>query len=173
MNKKFLINEKEISKGPLYIDLETDSKELEIKSVEIPGKIHVKGVIKKVSKRIFFEGEVRFQAHLICSLCGEEFSRDFTERIYVEFVKGYPTVSEKPIKLHVDELDVEYYPGEVFSIESSIHDTIILAIPFAPKCREDCKGLCPVCGTNLNREQCNCNIEKTNPLKEQLLKLKK
>ena len=173
MNKKFIVNEKEIKGGPLYIDIITNKNELKIKKIEIKDKIHIIGAIKKISARIFFQGELTFISKLTCSLCGKEFQKAIKEKIYTEYIKSLPSLKEKPLKLKVDELDVEYYNGDFFSIESSIHDTAILAIPFAPKCKEDCKGLCPVCGANLNKVNCGCKVEKYNPLKETVLKLKK
>jgi len=38
------------------------------------------------------------------------------------------------------------------------HDACILELPLAPICREDCAGLCPVCGANLNLEHCSCTL---------------
>ena len=42
-------------------------------------------------------------------------------------------------------------------------EQFMLALPVAPLCREDCKGLCPVCGTNLNDGQCACTPDTDDP----------
>ncbi|MDE5879088.1 MAG: DUF177 domain-containing protein [Desulfovibrio sp.] len=42
-------------------------------------------------------------------------------------------------------------------------EEFMLSLPVAPLCREECKGLCPVCGTNLNEGQCACEREDADP----------
>ena len=44
-----------------------------------------------------------------------------------------------------------------------IREAVLLELPYAPVCREDCKGLCPVCGVDRNRESCSCNTERIDP----------
>ena len=53
-----------------------------------------------------------------------------------------------------------------------IRDAILLAVPSKMLCTEDCKGLCPRCGVNLNEESCRCDTEVINPQWEVLRKLK-
>jgi uncharacterized protein len=55
--------------------------------------------------------------------------------------------------------DEERYPltGDVVDLEVLAHDAVILELPLAPLCREDCRGLCPSCGADRNREPCGCS----------------
>jgi len=61
------------------------------------------------------------------------------------------------MELQKEDLDKEFYDGEVIDLDAIIQHQIILAIPFYPLCREDCKGLCPHCGINKNQETCQCS----------------
>ena len=54
------------------------------------------------------------------------------------------------------EAEVGYYQGEGLLLEDVLREQVLLALPLKAICREDCKGLCPHCGRNLNQEQCNC-----------------
>jgi len=49
-----------------------------------------------------------------------------------------------------------------------MREQFFLALPMKPLCREDCKGLCPVCGINRNRETCTCQSEWVDPRLEPL-----
>jgi uncharacterized protein len=49
-----------------------------------------------------------------------------------------------------DELESEYVEGEVLDLQGWAHDALALALPSQVLCREDCAGLCPVCGADLN-----------------------
>ncbi len=51
-----------------------------------------------------------------------------------------------------DEQDISRMQGELFDLEPTLRDAVVLDLPFTPLCREDCAGLCPVCGVNLNDE---------------------
>jgi uncharacterized protein len=54
--------------------------------------------------------------------------------------------------------DEETYPlvGEQIDLEPLVCDALLLELPIAPLCREDCKGLCVTCGANLNDGPCGC-----------------
>lgn len=53
--------------------------------------------------------------------------------------------------------------GDSFSVDELIRSNIILNIPMKHLCREDCKGLCPICGKNLNKGSCSCVKENNSP----------
>ena len=82
-----------------------------------------------------------------CSRCTKPFiehiSFAFTER----FVKG-----------ESETADDETYPytGDELDLDKPVLDNLFLELPIAGTCREDCKGLCPVCGADRNTTQCDC-----------------
>ena len=54
------------------------------------------------------------------------------------------------------------YTGSKLDATKAVEDEIIVSLPTLLLCKEDCKGLCPKCGTNLNTSQCDCNLQKEN-----------
>lgn len=54
------------------------------------------------------------------------------------------------------------YSGSKLDATKAVEDEIILSLPTLLLCSDDCKGLCPKCGTNLNKSQCDCNLTKEN-----------
>jgi uncharacterized protein len=54
------------------------------------------------------------------------------------------------------EAEIGYYRGEGLELEDVLREQILLALPLKTICTEYCRGLCPHCGKNLNREQCSC-----------------
>lgn len=60
------------------------------------------------------------------------------------------------VELEADQLDVLPYDGEQVDLEPLLREQLVLAVPYAPLCREDCKGLCPQCGIDRNAETCAC-----------------
>ena len=55
-----------------------------------------------------------------------------------------------------EDLDLFPYDGDAIDLEPLFREQFVLAVPFAPLCREDCKGLCPQCGIDRNTGTCSC-----------------
>jgi uncharacterized protein len=64
-----------------------------------------------------------------------------------------------------DPIDGETYPleGEEIDLELPVRDTLLLDLPAAPVCREDCAGLCPHCGADRNETDCDCDPNPPDP----------
>lgn len=63
------------------------------------------------------------------------------------------------------EVEAEYtiYDGDIFDFTDLLVENIIDELPSKILCREDCQGLCPHCGHNLNEGQCDCVFEDIDP----------
>jgi len=61
------------------------------------------------------------------------------------------------------EAEIGYYQGEGLLLEDAVREQVLLALPLKMICREDCKGLCPQCGKNLNVESCDCVAAMPDP----------
>jgi len=69
----------------------------------------------------------------------------------------------KELELTTEELDYDYFEGDEIDLSDTIYEGIVLAYPMKSLCHEDCRGLCPSCGTNLNKKQCSCEKGKGDP----------
>ena len=83
------------------------------------------------------QGSVEADVGLDCVRCGEFFSTTLADS---SFLRGYE------IEEGVDSIN----------IAPDIRESIVLSLPNFPLCSEACKGLCPICGKNLNKETCQC-----------------
>ncbi|MBO4848772.1 MAG: DUF177 domain-containing protein [Clostridia bacterium] len=91
-----------------------------------------------------------------CTKCNDE----FTEAFSVDFSERFLRVGEA----EAEELDCYSYTGDVLVLDKMVSDLVLLNAPMYGLCRPGCKGLCPVCGTNLNNTQCSCTPpEDDNP----------
>jgi uncharacterized protein len=91
-------------------------------------------------------GRVEAPWHGICRRCSTPVLGVSTVAVNERFVDGgYPP-------------DDEAYPiaDDFVDLAPLVHDAILLDLPLAPLCREDCQGLCPYCGADLNDEHCDC-----------------
>lgn len=69
----------------------------------------------------------------------------------------------------MDDTDQEPFDGKKIAMDPFVREQLVLALPVSVVCREDCKGLCTVCGNNLNERECGCDRK---PVDVRLLKLK-
>jgi len=56
-----------------------------------------------------------------------------------------------------DDLETSYYSDDQIDLGELMREQFYLALPMKPLCRDDCRGLCPQCGTNLNAGTCDCS----------------
>jgi uncharacterized protein len=61
------------------------------------------------------------------------------------------------------EAEIGYYQGDGVLLEDTLREQVLLAVPLKTICRDDCKGLCPQCGKNLNEGACSCEDEEEDP----------
>lgn len=119
--------------------------------------IKVMVVITRSGQRFLVRGRLAFRARLRCAICARDYENGFDEELVAEFtmMKRERLVYAK--ELEPDELDRVPINADFIDLSQIIRDAIHLAIPIAPKCRDDCKGICPVCGVNRNEVECQCN----------------
>ena len=69
--------------------------------------------------------------------------------------------------------EIETFSGDSIDLTSSVIRNILAVLPMKVVCRDDCKGLCPVCGQNLNIKDCGCDTTYIDPRFESLRSLLK
>ncbi len=110
--------------------------------VKADGPIRYDLHLQCVTNELIVTGTVEVKVRFTCSRCAD---------IYPVAIREQSFFCEKPVEnLH-----------ETMDLTDEVRETIILAFPNYPVCRESCRGLCPRCGVNLNRESCGCKPPET------------
>jgi DUF177 domain-containing protein len=112
--------------------------------------------------------EIRIRGHLKTRLSAQcdrclapieiPLDRDF-DVIYrpsASLVRG----REEEIEVPKDELEVGFFSGDGVELAEIVTEQVILSVPMKVVCREDCKGLCPSCGADMNRAACQCSARQ-------------
>ncbi|MFD0711230.1 YceD family protein [Paenibacillus sp. GCM10027626] len=100
------------------------------------------------------EGQLDLDVEMSCSRCLEAVKQS----ISIPFAEKF-----KHAKNEEEDEEVIAVEEDKFDLEPLIEETMMLSLPFAPLCKEDCKGLCTSCGANLNEAACGCSQEKIDP----------
>ncbi len=117
----------------------------------------------QIIKDIRVKGNLATSLEMSCARCLElivqNLSRDF-ELLYRPLGAD---AGRDEMSVTDAEAEISYYEGEGIALEDVLREQVLLAVPVKVICRENCKGLCPHCGKNLNLEQCSCATEQEEP----------
>lgn len=108
-------------------------------------------------------GRVRAEVTLVCSRCIASYNEEVDSHFTIFFRKGTPQdiVEEEEIELGEEDLISAFYSGDEIELAHEIEEQVAMGIPLKPLCREECRGLCPTCGTDMNLSSCSCQREQT------------
>ncbi|MBN1548247.1 MAG: DUF177 domain-containing protein [Syntrophaceae bacterium] len=112
--------------------------------------------VRKVRDSVFIDGSLDTVIETDCSLCLDKARLPVKSRFHYVFVPRRGAADEEK-ELTAEDMDVEYYQEETIDLDPIILEQIVLQIPMRVVCREKCRGLCPQCGANLNKTNCNCS----------------
>jgi uncharacterized protein len=63
---------------------------------------------------------------------------------------------EEEMSIDEGEAEIGFYEGDGLELEDVLREQVLLALPMQRVCREDCQGICPICGRNRNETACDC-----------------
>ena len=110
----------------------------------------------KIIKDIRLDGSLATRVELACALCLEPVIQDVKHQFDLLYRPQGADAGREELSVTSAEAEVSYYQGEGLLLEDVLQEQVLLALPLKVICRDDCKGLCPHCGKNLNAEQCAC-----------------
>lgn len=105
-----------------------------------------------------------YRGEFICTRCLGKYTRDCDVELHLDYVEGDDPYSRvENVELTGHDADRVFYKGPQIDLSVGIREAIILSQPITSLCKDDCSGLCPVCGANLNKKRCACKVEKVGP----------
>lgn len=127
------------------------------------GQVHVDLVANASEHLCRVKGTLHTTVTYQCSRCLEPSQTT----IDVPFDETFTNEKFTNEKSKEDE-DIHFVHEDEILLDPYIEETINLALEYCPVCDEDCKGLCPVCGVNLNHTTCECDTRRVDPRLEAL-----
>lgn len=140
-----------LSEGVHEYDFEATAEDLDLGD-SFPGGAGVQVVLQKTGNQIALEGTIRTEGRFLCDRCAGEFSLPLP----VSYRMYY--VTEGGGFEGIDPSELQTLPSGSGSVDitDDVRQTLLLAVPLKLLCTDQCKGLCPQCGKNLNDETCSC-----------------
>ncbi len=109
-----------------------------------------------VVKDIRLVGEFATQVELSCARCLEVVRQEVARPFDLLYRPQGVDRRGDEVAIHEADTEIGYYAGEGVLLEDVMREQVLLAVPLRVLCRDDCKGLCPQCGQNLNTTACGC-----------------
>lgn len=145
------------------IDYEFDMSDIEFSGVfPLKTPVSVKGSVSNSAGVVALVLNIEYVYSAPCDRCGE-----FAER-------GHNVKLDKMLAVSIEGEDSDTIitvPDMKLDVDGLVYSEVILDIPSKHLCNDDCKGICSVCGKNLNKEDCICKSKEIDPRLAKLAEL--
>ena len=130
---------------------------------------------ERAGAEIRITGSLRTTMEFSCSRCLDpaRYEIDKSFDLFFRHRDEMAFDEDDEIELTERETRTAFFTGTQLAMGDIMREQVLLALPMKPLCKADCKGLCPVCGTNLNSGSCGCPDEHFSPHMDTLLEIKK
>ena len=125
----------------------------------------------RTQRSILVKCALNTDVELTCSRCLSQFRHPLTINFEEEYSPTVDVVSGVPLPLPEEAGTFTIDEHHVIDLTEATRQYTLLAIPMKPLCREECAGLCPNCGHNLNQGRCDCPAQSMDPRWSELTKL--
>ncbi len=157
----FRIDLQRLSKGTIKQDIKVQPEELGLDDVDgflFENKVTGKLMVALGGDDVFVTGTLETTATGQCMRCLGPADCSLKSNIGLTYVKD-----QRDAELPLDETAkgpvIDSYSGDTIEAKEQLRETLLLELPDIPRCSNDCKGLCPACGANLNEGACPCEPE--------------
>jgi uncharacterized protein len=138
-----------------------DSDDDRIVGLERPLSTSIR--IYPAGKKLLIDGLISTRLLLRCDRCLEQYGWDLSAEFRISLSPS-PFKGEGEVELLEDDLNLDFTDGNLLDSDQVIKEQLILHVPMKTICIPECKGLCPVCGCNLNTSACSCSSRDNNLL---------
>jgi uncharacterized protein len=148
---------------PLNFRVSPDEIDLETEGVRIMSDIDVVGQLSKSTGKTDVRGSITAPIEIDCTRCLTPLRRKLDIAFQVDFVGKELFPEGKETQLEAGDLDTDVIEGNELDVTQIAREQILLNLPETVLCREDCKGICPSCGKELNEGSCRCREDDIDP----------
>lgn len=155
-----------------WSDLSLDGQSLGcISPVTFDGRVTCTGEIFLV------KGSATAKVQAVCSRCLRPVELQITAQVDERFRKASHTQEQDPVRgQEADEKDwgsedIQEFRGLMIHLDDVVMENLVVSLPIKPLCQEDCRGLCSICGHDLNDGDCDCTIDTIDPRLSKLQQL--
>lgn len=141
-----------------------DELPLEDEYARLVSDVRVEGRASRKGEEVRVAGSIDTSVELRCDRCLSPIPFPIKLDFAANLVAATNSFSAgEAIELQSEDLERSFYDGESVDLDDLVREQVLLALPARQLCRDDCKGLCPVCGLDLNAQSCDCPGQELDP----------
>jgi len=138
-------------------------EDVEDEGYAIVAPVHLVMDVHKQADVYRVTGRVVSRLRLECGRCLDPFEIPIDAGFELQYVAAEENAGEGEGEVADDDLTTAYYRDHTIDLEELMREQFQLALPMKPLCSDDCRGLCPECGANLNTNPCDCKPSWVDP----------
>jgi uncharacterized protein len=146
----------DIPEGVSALDFVCGSEEihLEAEGISFAGPVIADLHLFKQGDKVFLKAKLSVDAETECARCLSPVHMILEGHLQNQY-RPLPKMGLQPL----DDIGIGYYSGEYIDLSDDFRESLLLELPARVLCSEDCRGLCPYCGKDLNERKCSCPSE--------------
>jgi uncharacterized protein len=117
--------------------------------------------VLRIGDMVEIDGDIETSVRLPCSRCLRPFEISLKPHFALTYMRRVTDVTEdtepKEVELNAEDTGIVYFQGEKINLKDTIQEQVVMEFPLKALCKQDCKGLCPNCGADLNEDLCDCD----------------
>ena len=163
-----IIDLRTISQGPRHFDFtlepgwwKRDEEYDQITGLDSALNVHLS--ISRLGGKYLVDGRLGGRLIIRCDRCLEPCYKDVDSEFQFFLTVSPSPAGQHEIELLEDDMSVNFITENEICLDDVVREQIYLSLPMKCLCKEDCAGLCPTCGSNLNIDRCECKTEKGHP----------
>ena len=125
--------------------------------------LKVDAELYRAGKRFILKGKLSGGVLITCDRCLEAYNRDIVYGFNVSLVRPTSDPENMEVELIEEDMSVAFVNEEEIDLDDIIREQVYLALPIKYLCNDNCMGLCPECGMNLNMNKCQCMKKHGHP----------
>ncbi len=116
-------------------------------------------LLENTGGEVRVQGWYRVEVETACDRCLERARFPLDQKFDLFYRPFEPERAEEEIEIDEGEAEIAFYRGESIDLADLLREQVLLALPMQRVCREDCQGICPICGANRNETACGCSAK--------------
>ena len=160
-----LFNVAQLLKDPIGATREFELDEAADLLAEIPARSRYVGHLRliRINEGLLAEARVETTVEVACSRCLRPVVVPLRQQFNEEYRPTIDLATGLPLPMREDEEYFRIDEYHTLDLTEAVRQYALLNLPQFALCREDCAGLCPICGRDLNEGRCACAREQTDP----------
>lgn len=160
----FSVRDLEVRKAHFAVTLEPGAIEFLDPKLGQSGPLHAEGsveLVEHLTGEIRVRGSLKVEITADCDRCLEPAIFPIGSTFDLTYQPDLEEDGAAEREIDSGEAEIGFYVGEGLELTEVLRECVLLALPMQRVCRPVCRGICPVCGGNRNRESCGCRLEVT------------